>query len=276
MPELPEVETVRRGLSALITDKKITKVTLIYPKIIQGDTQTFVKEMTGRTFKEIDRRGKYLLFRLSNGLTMVSHLRMEGKYSVKENNEPLDKHTHVVFDLADGMQLRYNDVRKFGRMQIVKTGTEVQLSSLQKLGPEPTPETFLVDDFYQELQKKKKVIKTALLDQSIVAGLGNIYVDEVLWMTKIHPETKCFDITYQQAKEMHDNIILELNRAIKAHGTTIFTFSGVNAQIGSFQNELNVYGKKGEPCPRCQTPLEKIVVGQRGTHFCPNCQQLAK
>ena len=134
----------------------------------------------------------------------------------------------------------------------------------------------MVDDFYQELQKKKKVIKTALLDQSIVAGLGNIYVDEVLWMTKIHPETKCFDITYQQAKEMHDNIILELNRAIKAHGTTIFTFSGVNAQIGSFQNELNVYGKKGEPCPRCQTPLEKIVVGQRGTHFCPNCQQLAK
>ena len=133
MPELPEVETVRRGLSALITDKKITKVTLIYPKIIQGDAQTFVKEMTGRTFEKIDRRGKYLLFRLSDGLTMVSHLRMEGKYSVKENNEPLDKHTHVVFDLADGMQLRYNDVRKFGRMQIVKTGTEVQLSSLQKL-----------------------------------------------------------------------------------------------------------------------------------------------
>ncbi len=274
MPELPEVETVRRGLSELVTDKQITGIELLYPKIIQGDPQEFIKELTGKKFEKIDRRGKYLLFRFSGELTMVSHLRMEGKYSVKSSEMPLDKHTHVVFDLDDGTQLRYNDVRKFGRMHLVKTGTEDDLAALKKLGPEPTPETFLVDEFYQELQKKKKVIKTALLDQTIVAGLGNIYVDEVLWMTKIHPETKCFEITYEQTQKLHDNIILELNRAIKAHGTTVFTFAGANAEIGSFQNQLNVYGKKGEPCARCQTPIEKIVVGQRGTHFCPHCQKL--
>ncbi|GKS80955.1 formamidopyrimidine-DNA glycosylase [Ligilactobacillus pabuli] len=273
MPELPEVETVRRGLSALIIDKKITGVQLIYPKIIQGDPTEFQTAMTGRRFLKIDRRGKYLLFRLSEGLTMVSHLRMEGKYSVKSQTEDLDKHTHVVFDLDDGRQLRYNDVRKFGRMQLVKTGTEDQLPSLKKLGPEPTPETFDAKEFYQTLQQKKKVIKTALLDQTIVAGLGNIYVDETLWMTKIHPETKCNQITMEQAQELHDNIIKELNRAIEAHGTTVFTFAAVNDAIGSFQNELQVYGHKGEPCSRCQTPIEKIVVGQRGTHFCPNCQK---
>lgn len=273
MPELPEVETVRRGLSALIIDKKITGVQLIYPKIIQGDPTEFQTAMTGRRFLKIDRRGKYLLFRLSEGLTMVSHLRMEGKYSVKSQTEDLDKHTHVVFDLDDGRQLRYNDVRKFGRMQLVKTGTEDQLPSLKKLGPEPTPETFDAKEFYQTLQQKKKVIKTALLDQTIVAGLGNIYVDETLWMTKIHPETKCNQITMEHAQELHDNIIKELNRAIEAHGTTVFTFAAVNDAIGSFQNELQVYGHKGEPCSRCQTPIEKIVVGQRGTHFCPNCQK---
>lgn len=276
MPELPEVETVRRGLSALILDRKITDVKLIYPKIIQGDRDQFIEQMTGRKFIKIDRRGKYLLFRLSDDLTMVSHLRMEGKYSVKNQDEPLDKHTHVVFDLDDGHQLRYNDVRKFGRMQLVKTGTEGELPSLKKLGPEPTPETFKVADFYTELHKRKKVIKSALLDQTIVAGLGNIYVDETLWMTKIHPETKCNQITKKQAQELHDNIIVELNRAIESHGTTVFTFAAVNDAIGSFQNELQVYGRKGQPCARCQTPIEKIVVGQRGTHFCPQCQKPVK
>lgn len=275
MPELPEVETVRRGLSALVTDKKITGIELIYPKIILGDPQEFIEKLTGQRFKKIDRRGKYLLFRFSGDLTMVSHLRMEGKYAVKKSDVPLDKHTHIVFELDDGTQLRYNDVRKFGRMQLVKTGTEDELSSLKKLGPEPRPDTFLVDDFYGKLQKKKKSIKTALLDQTIVAGLGNIYVDEVLWMTKIHPETKCFQITFEQAQQLHDNIMLELERAIKARGTTVFTFAGADAEIGSFQDQLHVYGKKDEPCSRCQTPIEKIVVGQRGTHYCPHCQKLA-
>ncbi|GBG95640.1 formamidopyrimidine-DNA glycosylase [Ligilactobacillus salitolerans] len=274
MPELPEVETVRRGLSALVIDKKVIGVDVIYPKIIVGDPSEFKEQVSGRTISAIDRRGKYLLFRFSADLTMVSHLRMEGKYSVKDAAVPLDKHTHVVFNFDDGTQLRYNDVRKFGRMQLVETGMEKMLPSLQKLGPEPTPETFDAQAFYQALHRRKKAVKTALLDQTLVVGLGNIYVDEVLWQTKIHPETKCANITEQQALVLHDNIILELERAIAAHGTTVFTFTDANSHSGSFQNQLNVYGKKGEPCPRCQTPIQKIVVGQRGTHFCPHCQQV--
>ena len=255
MPELPEVETVRRGLSALVTGKTITGVNIIYPRIIQGDPQDFADKLTGKKFIKIDRRGKFLLFRFSQGLTMVSHLRMEGKYSVKDSLLPLNKHTHVVFDLNDKTQLRYNDVRKFGRMRLVKTGEETDLPSLKKLGPEPTPTTFDAGDFYYSLHKRKKSIKTALLDQTIVVGLGNIYVDEVLWMTKIHPETKCNVITKEQAAQLRDNIIVELERAIEAHGTTVFTFTDANSHSGSFQDQLNVYGKKGEPCPLCQTPI---------------------
>ncbi len=191
MPELPEVETVRRGLQKLVLGQKIARVEVLYPKMIVGDADDFRAKLKDQTLENIQRRGKYLLFRFSNGLTVVSHLRMEGKFYVKEATDPVDKHTHVIFYLTDGRQLRYNDVRKFGRMQLVQTGSEEDLPGLAKLGPEPVAETFKVADFYQKLQKKKKNIKTALLDQTLVTGLGNIYVDEVLWQSKIHPQTIC-------------------------------------------------------------------------------------
>lgn len=276
MPELPEVETVRRGLQKLVLGQKIARVEILYPKMIVGDADDFKAKLTDQTLEKIERRGKYLLFRFTNGLTVVSHLRMEGKFYVKEATDPVDKHTHVIFDLADDRQLRYNDVRKFGRMQLVQTGSEEKLPGLAKLGPEPVAETFKVADFYQKLQKKKKNIKTALLDQTLVTGLGNIYVDEVLWQSKIHPETSCQKLTLDQATTLHDNIITELAKAIKAGGTTIRSYTDAFQKTGAFQFELDVYGRTGEPCKRCGTKIQKIVVGQRGTHFCPHCQQVVK
>ncbi|KRN88523.1 DNA-formamidopyrimidine glycosylase [Ligilactobacillus ceti] len=274
MPELPEVETVRRGLNKLVLGQVVTDVNVVFENIIVGDPQEFVAQLKGKTLEKIDRRGKYLLFRFSDGITMVSHLRMEGKYFVKDGQEPLEKHSHIIFKLANGKELRYNDVRKFGRMELIATGHENEFKNLAKLGVEPTPTAFKVDEFYQALQKKNKGIKSALLDQTIVVGLGNIYVDEVLWMSQIHPETKANHLTLAEATVLHDNIIAELAEAVKAGGTTVRSYADAFQNSGSFQFALQVYGKQGEPCPRCRTPIEKIRVAQRGTHFCPQCQQV--
>lgn len=276
MPELPEVQTVRTGLEKLILDCTIKKVTVLYPKIITGDANDFCQKLASKKICKIDRRGKYLLFRFNDDLTMISHLRMEGKYFVLPLAQEPKKHTHVIFELDNGQKLCYNDVRKFGRMQLVATQVALQTDSLKKLGPEPVLPDFDLNNFYQQLQTKKKVIKTALLDQTLVAGLGNIYVDEVLWMSKIHPQTPCNLLTLAQAKILQANIIEELALAIKAGGTTIRSYTDAFEHSGLFQFNLHVYAKTGQPCERCQTLIEKIVVGQRGTHFCPQCQKELK
>lgn len=274
MPELPEVETVKRGVSSQVLNVPIKKIVVRYAKTIVGSEDEFIKQLTGKKIIGIDRRGKYLLFRFSGNLTMVSHLRMEGKYMIEPHDTPMEKHSHVIFELADGRDLRYNDTRKFGRMQLVRTGEENQLPGIKKLGVEPLSKDFTVDYFYHKLQKKKKMIKPALLDQTVVTGLGNIYVDEVLWMSKIHPQTLASHLTKKDVKTLHDNIIKELNLAIKAQGTTVFSFKNAYSHAGQFQDQLHVYRKTGQPCERCQTPIERIVVGQRGTHICPKEQKI--
>ncbi|KRM92995.1 DNA-formamidopyrimidine glycosylase [Loigolactobacillus rennini] len=274
MPELPEVETVRQGLRNLMLHKTIATIQVRWDKIIKGDTAQFIAALKGQTFEEIDRRGKYLLFRLSHQLTIVSHLRMEGKYRVVPQDQPLTKHTHVIFNFTDGSALRYLDMRKFGRMMLIKTGNEAQVPGLNKLGPEPTAADFSVTDFTQQLQWHKKAIKPTLLDQTTVAGLGNIYADEVLWMSKINPLQPANTLSAAQIKELHDNIISELKRATKAKGTTIRSYTDAYGATGGFKMALSVYGREGTPCPRCGTTIKKIKVGQRGTHFCPQCQVL--
>lgn len=159
MPELPEVETVRRGLEKLVLNKKIKDIRVLYSKTIINEETEFIEKLTNKTIKKIDRRGKYLLFRFSSDLTMISHLRMEGKYFVEPSTKEVEKHTHVVFDFTDGTSLRYNDVRKFGRMQLVKTGMEIQTAGLAKLGPEPKEETFIVEDFSKNLKRRKSYKK---------------------------------------------------------------------------------------------------------------------
>ena len=276
MPEMPEVETVRRTLLPLIKGKTIKEVTVWYPKIITGDAKEFARQLTGKKIENIDRYAKYLLIRLSDNLTIVSHLRMEGKYRLVKINTKKDKHDHVQIVFKDNSALRYNDVRKFGRMQLIKTGTEREKTGIGKLGVEPNSTAFTVSYLQNGLARKKKNIKNTLLDQSIVAGLGNIYVDEVLWETNIHPLSQANTIPAEKIVQLHDNINSLIELAIAERGTTIHTYLDANGKTGGFQKMLQVYGHKGEPCVRCGTPLEKIKVNGRGTTFCPKCQVIYK
>jgi formamidopyrimidine-DNA glycosylase len=274
MPELPEVETVRRTLSGLIRGKQIVAIGTDWEKIMNGGLQYFQDQLIGHRFIAVDRRGKYLLLRLDGDLTIVSHLRMEGKYALMiDKDMPYVRFQHAWFTFSDDSELRYFDSRKFGRMTIVKTGTEMTaIGGLSKIGPEPTASDFSVTDFTQKLARHKKAIKTVILDQSVVAGVGNIYADETLWMSHIHPEQAANSLDAKQIQALHDNIIAELAEAIRLKGTTVHSFVDAEGESGGFQNKLQVYGRKGEPCTRCGTPIVKIKVGGRGTHFCPHCQ----
>lgn len=274
MPELPEVETVRRGLLKLAKGKKINAIDVYYGKTITNDVEEFRQALIGQTIKDIDRRGKYLLFRFTNHLTMVSHLRMEGQYFTQPIGGPIDKHTHVVFQFTDGTELCYHDTRKFGRMTLVPTGQEMTVGGLKTIGPEPTEKDFKLNFFTAELKKSRGKIKPFLLNQRHVAGLGNIYVDEVLWQSKINPEQPANTLTDKQIKTLHDNIISELATAIKYKGTTVHTFANAFGGAGGFQEHLQAYDHGGEKCPRCGTKMVKIKVAQRGTTYCPHCQPL--
>lgn len=274
MPELPEVETVRRGLTKLVEGSTIKSVDVLYPKMVNLPPKDFENALKGKKIDRIDRRGKYLLIRLSDHLTIVSHLRMEGKYDVELDGAPLDKHTHVVFHLTDGRELRYNDTRKFGRMNLVDTGTEMSVAGLKTIGPEPTEQALTLDYITAIFKKSRKVIKPFLLDQSNIAGLGNIYADEVLWLSKINPKQPVNSLKPAQIKRLRKNIITEIQMAIDGHGTTVHSYSTAYGEAGNFQNHLNVYGRQGEPCPRCGTKIVKIKLAQRGTHYCPKCQPL--
>lgn len=277
MPELPEVETVRRGLQRLVVGKTIANVNVLYAKtILAPAVADFCAQLRGKKFTQIDRRGKYLLLRLDNEMTIVSHLRMEGKYFFKPQPTTPEKHTHVVFQFTDQTELHYNDTRKFGRMQLVQTAAVATLPAIKKLGVEPLTKDFQAASFYAGLQRHHKAIKPTLLDQTVVCGLGNIYVDEVLWQAKINPQTPADEITQEQCAQLIPIIQKELRASIAQGGTTVHSYKDAFAKTGMFQDQLKVYGREGEPCLRCHTPLVKIKLAQRGTHFCPHCQPLKK
>ncbi|GLB46747.1 formamidopyrimidine-DNA glycosylase [Philodulcilactobacillus myokoensis] len=277
MPELPEVETVKKGLNELVKGCQIRRVEVLYSKMIDNVTaDTFKRALTNKKILRIDRRGKYLLFRFNGQITMVSHLRMEGKYDVETEGAEPGKHTHVIFHLTDGRELRYNDSRKFGRMYLIHNGEEHTLSGLGTLGPEPTSDDLTFSYMKKIMNKSRGKIKPFLLNQSHIAGLGNIYTDEVLWMSKIHPEQQTNLISDDKIKLLRKNIIKEIKEAIKGHGTTVFSYKNAFGESGSFQNHLHVYHRDGQPCERCGTLIKKIRVAQRGTHFCPQCQKVVK
>ncbi|MHC0037397.1 DNA-formamidopyrimidine glycosylase [Pseudoneobacillus sp. C159] len=275
MPELPEVETVRRTLEKLVLDKTIESITVNWPKMIKNPSEVvqFCDALKGETIQSISRRGKFLIF-YSDKFALVSHLRMEGRYAVYPKDEPIDKHTHVIFHFTDGTELRYRDVRKFGTMHLFKKGTEFMNAPLLQLGPEPFAADFTADYLMEKLKKTNRKIKPALLDQNIVVGLGNIYVDEALFRSRIHPETIASSLNSMQLARLHQEIINTLSEAVEKGGSTIRSYVNSQGEIGMFQLELFVYGRKGEGCKNCGQPLEKTVVGGRGTHFCPNCQPL--
>ncbi|AST92823.1 DNA-formamidopyrimidine glycosylase [Sutcliffiella cohnii] len=274
MPELPEVETVRRTLVQLVKGKTIAEVEVRWPKMIKepDDVQQFELLLRGQTILDIGRRGKFLLFTLSD-YVMVSHLRMEGRYGLFAKEEPMNKHVHVIFRFTDGTELRYQDVRKFGTYHLFKPGEELKTKPLVNLGPEPFDESFTVDVLKQKLQRTNRNIKAALLDQSVVVGLGNIYVDEALFRSNIHPETIASSLTDEQIRTLHREIILTLQDAVEKGGSTVRSYVNSQGEIGLFQLDIFVYGRNDEPCKKCGTVIEKSVVAGRGTHICPNCQR---
>lgn len=274
MPELPEVETVRKGLVKLVKGKTIDRVEVLWPKIIEDpEVHFFIADLKDQTINDIQRRGKFLIFKLTD-YDMISHLRMEGKYEFFTNEAPITKHTHVIFHFTDGSQLQYHDVRKFGRMALVGKDQGDSYKGILQLGPEPLAETFLLQDFIRGLSKSHKAIKPLLLDQKLVTGLGNIYVDEALWQAKIHPEQPANTLKKNEIEVLRLAIIDVLARAVEAGGTTIRTYLNALGEAGKFQISLHVYGQTGKPCVRCGTPIIKFKVAQRGTHICPHCQQL--
>ncbi|EPH96855.1 DNA-formamidopyrimidine glycosylase [Enterococcus faecalis 13-SD-W-01] len=276
MPELPEVETVRKGLEQLVSGKTIHHVQILWPRIIeQPESAIFEAQLAGETIESISRRGKYLIFHLTH-FDLISHLRMEGKYEFFTEEAPLSKHTHVIFSFDDRSQLRYNDVRKFGRMTLVEKGSSNQYKGIMLLGPEPVNDTFELAAFEQGLKRSKKAIKPLLLDQRLVTGLGNIYVDEALWEAKIHPEQAANTLKPKEIARLREAIIAVLGKAVEAGGTTIRSYLNALGEAGTFQLMLHVYGQTGNPCVRCGTPIVKTKVAQRGTHYCPNCQQLKR
>ena len=272
MPELPEVETVRRGLEKLILGKKILNIEIRYPKMIKTDLNQFQKELPGQVIQSMGRRGKYLLFNLRDKV-LISHLRMEGKYFYYPDEIPERKHAHILVHFEDGTTLVYEDVRKFGTMELLAPELLDSYFISKKLGPEPTDQDFDLGRFKLALKKSKKPIKSHLLDQTLVAGLGNIYVDEVLWRAKVHPSRTSNSLTAQEARKVHDETINVLGQAVEKGGSTIRTYTNAFGEDGTMQEFHQVYDKAGQACSRCETIIEKIQLGGRGTHFCPKCQR---
>lgn len=275
MPELPEVETIKNMLRQLVSSKKIAQVDVYWPKIIKepDDVEAFKLRLVGQTIHDVYRKGKFLLFELDQDM-LISHLRMEGKYSLTDKAVPMDKHTHVVFSFTDGTELRYNDVRKFGTMHVFAKGQELLERPLVQLGPDPLESEFNFVDFYSKLQRTERAIKAVLLDQTIVAGLGNIYVDETLFKAGVHPLRPAKQLTEKEVKDIMIQAIETLQQAVKQGGTTIRSYINLEGEIGAFQEALHVYGQENQPCKKCGTPIEKFKVGGRGTHICSACQPL--
>ncbi|MBP2077362.1 DNA-formamidopyrimidine glycosylase [Oceanobacillus polygoni] len=275
MPELPEVETIKNTLKRFVLDKTIDSVDIHWSNIIKepDDIEHFKTLLQGQTIRELSRKGKFLLFYLDD-IVLVSHLRMEGKYSVHESSEPMKKHTHVIFRFTNGEELRYNDVRKFGTMHVHAKGKEFSNKPLNQLGPEPFDEAFTLDYFYKKLKKTDRYIKSALLDQTIVTGLGNIYVDETLFRAGIHPLKRSSKLTKKEVKAIREQAIKTLEEAVRAGGTTIRSYVNGQGDMGMFQQELYVYGQENKACKNCNKSITKMKIGGRGTHICTTCQKL--
>lgn len=273
MPELPEVETVKNTLKNLILEKQIRDIDVFYDKIIRNSTvDEFKNTYINKSIKDIKRYGKYLIF-IFEDIALISHLRMEGKYFIKNTDDPRTKHEHIIFYFTDGSTLRYHDTRKFGTMDVCELENIYTDSPITKLGYEPFEKEVTPNYLQNKLQKKSIAIKSSLLDQTILTGLGNIYVDEVLFRCKIHPETKSNTLTKKNIKDIIKYSQEVLNKAINLGGTTIRSYTSSLGVTGLFQNELLVHLRKDEKCFICGTTIDKIKVNGRGTYYCKKCQK---
>ena len=267
MPELPEVEIVKRTLKNFIIDKQISEIEIPYERIINGDAKEFTNRIKGQTICDIDRVGKYLIFIL-NDCAFVSHLRMEGKYNIIEQPTSIGKHEHVIFKFTDGSELRYHDTRKFGRMELVDKNDYKNELPLAKLGAEPWVAN--IDEVYAQIHRSSLPIKTLLLDQSIMTGIGNIYANEICFKMGINPKTPGNKLNKKHTAKLIEISKEILEEAIEQGGTTIHSFDA-NGVSGLFQTKLQVHMQK--ECPICKGVITKEQVNGRGTYYCKHCQK---
>jgi formamidopyrimidine-DNA glycosylase len=270
MPEMPEVETIARALrqggrdGPALVGRVIQRARLLWPRSLAEPTPAeFENRICGQPISDIGRRGKFLIFRLQPD-SMLVHLRMSGDLLVESQSVPIAKHHRLILDLDGDLRLAFNDPRKFGRVWLAADPERI----LAELGPEPLDPAFSAEDFFDCLQHTRRKLKPLLLDQSFIAGLGNIYTDEALHLAGLHPLQAAHLLNATQAKRLLESIRAVLVGGIQRQGASIdWVYRG-----GDFQNYFRVYQRTGQPCPVCRTPVERMVVGQRGTHFCPVCQ----
>ena len=273
MPELPEVETVKNTLKLRLVGRQIKGVNILWDNIIAYPSkEEFINEIKNKIIIDIKRRGKFLMFDLDD-YYLLSHLRMEGKYFFKKHGDEINKHEHIIFDLDNDEELRYMDTRKFGKMYHIKKENINNTGPLKDLGLEPWDDNLTSEYLLNKYKNKRLPIKTVLLDQGIIVGIGNIYADEILFLTKINPLKKCNLLNKEECEKIIKYTREVLEKAIKLGGTTIRTYSSVDGVHGLFQNELLVHGKDKDACPECNNKIEKIRVGGRGTYYCPKCQK---
>lgn len=275
MPELPEVETTARLLRPDLIGRRIAAVQIEWQRTVgKGGPDRFRRSVRGAEIQSISRRGKYLLFELVRGVDaagwLVGHLRMSGRMQVRPSIKEPSRWCRVAMTLDNGCVFEFIDVRKFGRLEYARSPEDV----LPKLGPEPIDPEFTAAWFSAALQGRKRAIKPLLLDQSFIAGLGNIYVDEALFETRIHPQHPSHRVSASKATALHAAIVRTLAEAIEREGSSFDAFYRTpQGQPGTYQDQFQVYGRHGKPCRRCGKPVKRIVVGQRGTHVCLNCQR---
>ena len=272
MPELPEVETVINTIRPHIINKEIEKIEVYYDRLIQSNLDEFKTKLINQKFINVTRYGKFIFLHLTNDFVIITHLRMEGKFRFENSHNLRKKHTSAGFFFKDGTSLAFDDTRKFGLMYLSDEANFKETKMIKKLGIEANKISENDYEFLIKKFKKNKCIKELLLDQSILAGIGNIYADEILFTTKINPFRKGNDISDEKYHEIFKASNEILNKAITLGGSTIHSFHPSEGVDGKFQETLLCYGKSGTPCPNCNTTLHKDFIGGRGTTFCPNCQ----
>jgi formamidopyrimidine-DNA glycosylase len=274
VPELPEVETIAADLRPHLVGRTIVKCELLFPTIVRHpEPEVFVDSVVGQKITSIGRRGKYILIRLVDDLVLVVHLGMSGQLRLVEASTPVAAHTHVMFDLDDGRQLRYRDPRRFGRLLL---GTEPALltaKAMPPLGPEPIDPGFGADDMYQRFRRRKAKLKAILLDQSTIAGVGNIYADESLHRARLRPDRIAGSLSKKSVRRLHESLRESLLLAIQNRGSSVDTYRDAWGEFGEQQEKLLVYGRAGQPCFTCGRPLSLVRIAGRSSVFCRHCQR---
>ncbi len=277
MPELPEVETVVRCLRPLLEGRQIKTGKVLCPSMLWKNPAVFLRKIRRQVITDLQRKGKYILCHLSSGDLLVIHLGMSGRLYCAEHQTPLAKHTHLILFLADSTQeLRFEDPRRFGKVLLLGARDKSTCPQLESLGPDPLQ--ISSQEFCQALASRKREIKALLLDQHFLCGIGNIYSDEALFLSRLHPRQPAHRIPRPQAKRLHQAIRQVLTRAIRAGGSSIRDYVDGLRRPGQFQLQYNVYGRTGEPCRKedCCAAILRITAGGRSAHFCPRCQVLSR